>query len=784
MTTAGDVTGGFGPLHRYRFGDFVLDVGRGALLKNGVDVPLRPKTFALLRHLVEHPGVLVTRQQLQDAAWPKMTVSDETITQSLAEVRKALEDGAHELIRTVPRRGYLFDAPVETEAPPAPSGDAAAGHPPAGPAERAPGRRGLNRALLAVMALVVAVLAIDRWVLEPGVQSPPPGSATPAAAAPLRDGKWVAVLPFVNRSPQPEDAYFTDGIHDELLSRLSRLADLRVISRTSVMRYAGSRKSVPEIADELGVGTILEGSVQRSGEQVRINVQLIDANTDEHLWSEVYDRELTAESLFAVQSEISTAISGVLAATLSPAELQRRDAVPTRNLAALESYFLGQRAMNERTTASLARAVLHLERAIELDPDYAEAYVALADTYTMQTFHSAMPSDRQRALARPLVEKALALNDHLGEAHIALTLWAEDAQSEEALFKKGLELAPGYVQGRTWYGDFLVREGRLEEAHEQIELAARLDPLSSPVRVALGETLDHLGRFDEARAQYESIIRIDPDFARAYHRLGNLQWQVFGRADQSVLRQRQAAVIDPGSPRAYANLAQLWLDLGDPEEAHQWAERVRANAESEGWRNWMSWHETFHGQGPAASVDFARALLAAVPGHSQALWALGLDDVASGRPAACVERYGAGYPQLLEEQPPTINDGNLHAAVGLAHCLQAAGRQAQADRLFDRSLTYAEATPRLGLAGQGITDARIHAMRGQTGQALAALRKAVDAGWRSRWRMDLLHNPELAALHSEPGFRALVTDLEADMLAQRQLIRDLEARGELPRPLE
>jgi TolB-like protein/Flp pilus assembly protein TadD len=623
-------------------------------------------------------------------------------------------------------------------------------------------------------------------MLEPGGVRFAPDSAKPAGIKGTleRDDKWVAVLPFVNRSALVEDKHFTDGMHDELLARLSRLSELRVISRTTVMRYADSQKSIPEIAGELGVGTIVEGGVQRSGDHVRINVQLINANTDEHLWSEIYDRELTAESLFAIQSEVTSAITGVLAATLSPDDRQQRDSVPTRSLAALEAYFLGQQAMNKRTTASLEEAVRHLTRAIELDPNYAVAYVALANTYGLQAFHSAAPSERQRAMARPLVEKALSIDDHLGEAYIALATWADDPQSEEALYQKGIDLAPGYVQGRVWYSSFLIRQGRFAEAHEQMVLAARLDPLSSPVRTGLGEALDHLGRFDEAREQYESVIRIDPDFARAYHRLGNLEWQVYGRAEKSVLRQSQAAAIDPRSPRAPANLAQLWLDLGDPEEAHRWADRVRANAESEAWRNWMSWYETFHRDGPAAAVDHAAALLAAVPNHGLALWALGLNDVDSNRPDAAVERYRALYPKLFVENPPTIDGTNFEAAVGLAYCLQAAGNLTQAGRLLDRSLAYAEATPRLGLAGHGITDVRILALQGQTERALSALREAVDSGWRNHWRMHLQLNPELADLHSEPEFQDLVAELEADMAAQIERIRELEARGELPRTPE
>ncbi len=203
----------------------------------------------------------------------------------------------------------------------------------------------------------------------------------------------IAVLPFENRSDRSEDEYFAEGIHDDLLTSIANIGSMKVISRTSVMEYKGTTKKIPEIARELGVANILEGGVQRSGNQVRINVQLIDAETDEHLWAETYDRQLTAENLFVIQSEVSNAIAKALQATLSPDEQQRINNIPTQNLEAYEAYMLGRQSWVARTADSTAEAVIHFQRAVDLDPDYAPAWAGLADAYRHQVPYGELPTN-------------------------------------------------------------------------------------------------------------------------------------------------------------------------------------------------------------------------------------------------------------------------------------------------------------------------------------------------------------------------------------------------------
>ena len=248
---------------------------------------------------------------------------------------------------------------------------------------------------LVVMAL--SFIAVDRLWLSPGVSLPVETASdesvgdtqmvTTDEQAHSDLGPSIAVLPFANRSANPDDAYFVDGIHDDLLTYISKISAIKTISRTSVMRYRNSDKTIPEIASELGVSTVLEGGVQRAGQQIRINVQLIDAQSDEHLWAEIYDRHLSAGNIFAIQSEISKAISEALQAVLSPAEQRRLQAIPTESLEAYESYLLGKQRMARRDTESLKEAVDYLSKAVEMDPQFALAWSTLGDTYLLQRQH-------------------------------------------------------------------------------------------------------------------------------------------------------------------------------------------------------------------------------------------------------------------------------------------------------------------------------------------------------------------------------------------------------------
>jgi TolB-like protein/lipoprotein NlpI len=451
----------------------------------------------------------------------------------------------------------------------------------------------LDRTIMVVLLLALAYFGFDKFVLDPQRDVEITESATRAGAEQAREearlgmfsDKSVAVLPFTNRSEQKEDEYFTDGMHDELLTRLSRFAALKVISRTSVMHYRDTEKTIPEIARELSVATILEGGVQRSGKQVRINVQLIDARTDQHLWAEIYDRELTAENLFAIQSEISTAIAEALKATLSPEEKTQVTDLPTSSLEAYNHYLRARQFMAARGREDLELALTEFEQATSIDPEFALAWVGVADATHLLFEIGAIERFEHQESHKQAVEKALALNDQLGEAYASLAFYygdLEEYEEEKAALLRAIELNPNYAQAYHWYANILSGPEREEKRLELLYKAAQLDPNSSVVLLNIATALDDLGRDEESRQQLEHIIQIDPDFVASYSFLGHLD-AGNGELASAIRWHRKAMHLDPGNGDYMQSAAEMYLAIGDIDtaiEIHgQMSERLGAGSQ-------------------------------------------------------------------------------------------------------------------------------------------------------------------------------------------------------------
>ena len=325
--------------------------------------------------------------------------------------------------------------------------------------------------------------------------------ADKAPSAPNDLDPSVAVLPFENMNADEENEAFSAGVHSDLLAQLARIKTLRTVSRTSMIRYRDSRLSVPEIGRELDVATILEGGVRRAGDSVRINVTLIDAAADEPIWTEVYDRELTAENLFAIQSEIAQAISRQLQASLSGEDRRRLDVVPTKNIAALESYFIGKQLLEDRTLQSLNAAVEYFEKVVELDPNFALAWSGLADAYMLLPEYSASIDRKMiESRAREGVLRALELNPDLPEVR-ASEAWYQlrfyDWDGAERIFREALAIAPDNTNVLHWLSHTLSFQGRYEEALMVARQAVEADPDSSIMRTNLAYILVDAGQFDE-----------------------------------------------------------------------------------------------------------------------------------------------------------------------------------------------------------------------------------------------------------------------------------------------
>src|SRR5713226_6908088 len=335
--------------------------------------------------------------------------------------------------------------------------------------------------------------------------------------------KSIAVLPFENLSRDPDNAYFADGIQDEILARLSKIADLKVISRTSTQKYKSAPDNLREIAKQLGVANILEGSVQKSANQVRVNVQLINALSDAHLWADIYDRKLT--DIFAVESDIATTIAETLEAKLTGSEKRAIAAQPTENSEAHEFYLKGRFFWNKRTANDLKTAITYFRQAIDKDPNYALAYAGLADSYGLLPDFSAGSPRESFPPARTAATKAIKLDDTLAEAHTSLAhvlyLYDLDFDGSTREFRRAIELNPNYATAHHWLGvGPLTQSGRFDDAIAECKRAVELDPLSLINNADLGNTYSSARRYDEAIEQLRKTLEMDPGFYYAHGSLG------------------------------------------------------------------------------------------------------------------------------------------------------------------------------------------------------------------------------------------------------------------------
>ena len=414
---------------------------------------------------------------------------------------------------------------------------------------------------LAIAAVLLLVAGIIFFRLKSGANF----SRIRSAEAPP---KSIAVLPFDNLSRDPENAYFSEGIQDEILTRLAKTAELKVISRTSTQRFKSSPDNLPQIAQQLGVENILEGSVQKPGDQVRVNVQLIHAATDTHLWAETYDRKLT--DVFAVESEIAKAIAERLKAKLTGTAEHVLASRPTENPEAHQLYMKGRYFWNKRTTENLKKAIDYFEQAIGKDPAYALAYSGLADVHEVLPYYAATPpkDDAQKALAA--ARKAVELDESLAEAHTslanALVLNLQFSASVPE-FQRAIELNPNYATAHHWYGEQLQNDGRFDDALAELRRAQELDPLSLVINSVLGSILAVAGRDDEAIEQLRKTIEIDPTFDLTHWFLGQA-YEDKGQLAEAIAQYEKATQLNP-DPAIQASLARAYALAGRKDEARK-----------------------------------------------------------------------------------------------------------------------------------------------------------------------------------------------------------------------
>jgi TolB-like protein len=646
----------------------------------------------------------------------------------------------------------------------------------------------LNNAILVLMAVAIAYLLFDKFYLSQQLVTAAPETAQaipaqPAASAPepaaldAIDPQSIAVLPFDNRSRLEEDEFFVEGIHDDLLTNLARIGSLKVISRTSVGKYKSTKKSIPEIASELGVATVMEGAVQRSGNTVRINVQLIDAQTDEHLWAEIFDRELTADNLFAIQSEISEEIARALKATLSPAEQQRLNDRPTEHLAAYNAYLRGRQLMARRNSADMDQAAREFQRAVELDPEFALAWVGVAETASLQSQYSdlGLAEAMERQLAA--TERALALDDRLGEAYLGLAelhAFNQRNAESEAAYRKAIELSPGYASAYHWYSNFLAEfPHRLSESLEVSQTALELDPLSSIIQVSVTSKYILLGQYDKAEQQLDHLAQLDPDFAPAFSIRATLAQQR-GRFDEQIHWLRKSAEADPGRLTHYIPMMWAYVDIGDVEPLADIKSKMAAINEEHALLGVADLVSSIYAKNYAAALESGR-------------WAF----ERMGRPPFFnffFADFGASREAFEKITPEMFDRAQWRAAIEkrpddacfVGWIQMTTGDQQMGSDLVKASLDYLERElPRYVEHADRYSIESCYLALGEPDRALWAIETRVEHGHYGTWWW-WRQMPLYETLWGQPRFEAAMQKIQDDITVQRANLAKTQTAAHFP----
>jgi TolB-like protein/DNA-binding winged helix-turn-helix (wHTH) protein/Tfp pilus assembly protein PilF len=551
------------PSAQIRFGAFEVDLRAGELRRKGLQVKLQEQPFQVLAMLLERVGEVVTREELQTKLWPADTIVDfdHGLNKAINKIRKALGDSAENprFVETVARRGYRFiadvrvvdgspldrpepvieDSPATDKQDPVESG----GNPAA--RRRAPWPLAGKTSAIALGLVLVTLVG---WMLR----------SRSRASLEIRS---LAVLPLESLSSDPSQEYFADGMTDELITDLSQISALSVISRTSVMPYKRARKPLPQVARELNVDAVVEGTVLRSGDRVRITAQLIQVSADKHIWSQSYEGDL--RDTLALQNKVARAIADQIRISLTPQEQAALKNVKAVNPEAYVSNLKGRYFWNKRTADGLKTAVAYFDQAIENDPTYARAYAGLADSYALMGDwqYGVLAPKEALPRAEAAAIKALELDSTLGEAHTSLAFTLDgfdwDWGSAEREFKRALELNPGYATAHHWYAWHLALVGRNAEAIAEMKRAQNLDPLSLIISADLAELLVIAHSYDESIEQSRKTIEMDPNFALAHNQLAQayIQKEMYSEAISEL---EKAVRLSGGSPICTANLARAY----------------------------------------------------------------------------------------------------------------------------------------------------------------------------------------------------------------------------------
>jgi len=757
---------------RLMLGDWLVDPSRDVLSRGGEPTKIEPKAMEVLLFLARRPGVVVTQRELEAAIWRDVIVTPQSLYQVIAQLRRVLGDDARRprYIETVPRRGYRLVAAVQwadagslqplptatpATAPPVPPPAPAASPPAAG--DPVPGVRGKAgrrtpawRMGAGIALLLVALLAGAGFLWRKERGGEPPS---------------IAVTTFVNAGAEADSGYLADAVTDELVSALGQVEGLRVVARNST-RSAEKRTADPrEVAEQLGVTHVLEGSVRRVEGRVRVTATLVDARTGYQDWSRSFERP--AANLLRLPTDIAGSVAGALRLVLLGDAGVSGSRVGTRNPTAYDYYMLGQQRAGERTPFSLAEAERYFQQAIEADGGFAAAHAALAEVYVSEFYYANRPRREAYDLAAPLLDRALELDPGFGLAHALkglITLEAGDYTQSAEMLTRAAELAPNEARTYLWLGGAWFAQGRLERALAAFDRGLAVDPLNFILHGRRAVLLQNMGRPGEADESAVRAVTLAPRHPNPRWVLALLAtWR--GETRQAIAHLESALALDAGRSDLRIELGQRWLDLGDTDAAREAFATAARQA-----RGSPLYLESVAYQAVVSGTLGELAPLAESLASIDATDLFLLRDAASfmllaGEPDKAIELYeraiGLNRDATLEDLRD-ICGGHFAPAPMLAAAYLAVGRAANGERVLADLETFLGQAEAWGLRcwGAHYQRASIAALRGDAVAAGNHLDEALRLGWREAWWARL--DPALAGFRDEAGFQATLERLSGD----------------------
>jgi TolB-like protein/tetratricopeptide (TPR) repeat protein/DNA-binding winged helix-turn-helix (wHTH) protein len=746
----------------------IIDLDSGEVVYQGRREQLPPRLVKLLSFFLEHEGQVLSRDELIEGVWGHLdAASDDSVNVAVSSLRRAVGDQRrpYRVLRAVPRRGYVFDGrrverldkaqarsrldiELRKEAGPPAQGS---GRPP-------------RRAAVSFLAAIITIGGLTAVLTSGWLEFGPEPKGIDASPPEGAYGPSVAVLPFLDMSHAGDQGPFADGLVDRIIHMLTLSPDLEVVARTSSFAFRDSQKSIADIARQLEVDAVLEGSVQSSGDTVRVLAQLIDARTEKHIWSRTYDRP--RGELFALQDDIANAVAGTMTDSLLP----QSDLPEPDSQRVWELVTLGRLAMDDFTLASANAAIGHFEEALALQPDHVEALIGMADAIGMKRSLGAMRTkDDVEDITEAYIERARRIAPDAsmvvratGDVHV------RNGRPDEAIaaYRRATELNRSDATAWRHLGRTLLRESRPEEAIEPLKTAVRLDPFFETGAVWLADAYWAVGRAEEALFRLRKSIRERPEFPQSYSRMATYLTQVgdSGEAMRYILRQRE---LDPDSGSRWFRVCEFWLQLGDVEAAERCSEELGSE------------HDL-----PLLG-RYLRQAIHRVRGEWQAQRAVLEEVVALGNPdpltrtllveslarddcPGAIERLEEDFPHLFDAQP-VIKPFEVMPAKLAAYCLKETDQTARSQPLMAAMWEIVERTriDRGPWLITGMEEASLHMLEGNEAAALDTLEELVDRDWRYYW-WALKGQPEFAPLLDHPRFQTLFERLEAGVREQRE----------------